>query len=52
MFQIQSIFSENAYGPETNFAWTGTGPRSGGYRPLIYNNGFAELFEDAYRGKS
>ena len=38
------MYSENPYGPVTNFARTGTGPQPGGYRPLIYNNMVSRCF--------
>ena len=48
MFQIQSIYSENAYGLVTNFA------RIAQWLPItdLQQRGFAVLLEDAFRGKS
>ena len=43
MFQTRNIYSENAYGPVTNFARTGTGLRPGDCRPLVY--GISVLFK-------
>ena len=48
MFQIQSIYSENAYGPVTNLA-RGRSPKVA--TTDLQQFVFAELFEDAFRGK-
>ena len=48
MFQIQSTYTENAYGPVTNFARTGTGPQPGGCRPLIYDNAVSRYFSKLF----
>ena len=50
IFQIQSIYSENAYGAGNKLR---TDRQPGGCRPLILQQrGFEVLFEDAFCGKS